>query len=306
MKVLPFLVSSARAVKWQAPLLRCHGEVITPGQAFTSWDYLSEVAVDFVFHVDHEILAAGVLGASPSPDAVTDVIRRTDVVLQVECASTQYRQLAMCRLTPGSMADSLSLLIPAGMVANDLILTASVVLREKAAWGDLSPRQAGSRMIGEDERWTVRLEGKGTSFPVSAFDFTGTGFPEGALWYVKMEPERLTDPFGAVVRLLINSGHPRSGQLLQPSDDGSAKDLSAMLEYDLLATMLETTAAIHVDDLSQDFEEGSLGMVLAQLSSVYFGESLPDLAAQIGRDRPAFRGLLQKQIEFLAHGGEER
>lgn len=306
MKVMPFLVANPESVVWEAPVLRCHNEVIAPGEFFTTWDYLSEISVELSFLADHEMLVAGVIGSAQPVEVIHDIVERTEVVLRVECPSTQYRQLVSRRLSPGRMTESVSMTIPRGVIANEIGLTASVVLRaEGASWNDLSPTQIGSRMIGDDGRWTVRLEGKGSSFPMSAFDFRGTGLPEGALWYLRMQPERLTDPFGAAVRLLVNSGHPRSSDLLKPPSESGPSDLPGMLRYDLLAMLLEAVAGLPPDDLAQDFEEGTLGMVLSQLAGVYFGESLPDLVAQMGRDHSRFRADLQKQLQFFSSDEED-
>lgn len=305
MKILPFHTAPAETVDWSPPRLACHREVIEPGQTFQTWDYLSEISVSLDFRIDAVGLAQAVLGPERGVHGHQEwLLAQTLVMLQVECPATQYRQFVDCQVPHGHRPGALSLTIPAGVVASEIVLTAAVVLRYPIPGaGPLVPDQAGSRLLVDQPRWSVTLEGKGSSFPLSAFDFEDTGYPETALWFLEMQPGRLEDPFASVVRLLVNTGHPRSADLLGGGDDG--RDLHEVLHYDVLATMLEAVAGLPECDLRVDFEEGSLGYVLGELTGLYLGLDLGDAAGQVASDLPAFKAELQRAVRFLGNRDEE-
>lgn len=301
MKILPYYTAPPDAVEWSVPQLACHNEVIEPGQTFQTWDYLSEIEVSLDCMIDAASLAKGVLGPDPDGTRTPDwLLAHTLVFLQVECPSTQYRQVVDCQVPlVGRQQRSLLLTIPAGVVANDLTLTAAVILRFPVPrTGPLVPSTAGNRLVLDEPHWRVTLEGKGASFPLSAFNFKGTGYPEGALWYLDMQAGRLRDPFMSVVRLLVNTGHPRSASLLSQSNEDD--DLPEIVQFDVLATMFEAMATLPEDDLRSDFEEGTLGRILQEHADVYLGKDLADVAGGIAGDLPAFRAELQRAVGFLA------
>lgn len=303
MKVMPFFVASPHALEWKAPELRCKSEVIGPDEHFRTWDYLSPVSVQLAFTLNADLLAGGVLGRTAEPSETARLLERSSVVLQVECPSTAFRQISEVTPQLNSPTGLVGLIIPAGEVANELSITAAVVLRtQNDEWGPLVPHLIGSRLVSEESRWTVTLEGKGSTFPVSAFDFEGTGYPEGALWYVYVQADRLADPFGSAVRLYVNSGHPRAASLLAAASEGG--DLPEMLRYDLLATMLESVVTLPESDLREVFEEGTLGFVLNQQTQLWLGQPLADLVGSMAYDLPKFRAELQNAIGFMRQTGE--
>lgn len=303
MKVMPFYVAGPHAVEWQTPELHCKNEVIGPGEFFRAWDYLSPISVHVGYTLNPALFVGGLLGRPANPSETATILARSSMVLQVECTSTQFRLISEAMPQVDAPTGVLSLIIPAGEVANEISISAAVVLgMQNEEWGPLVPHRIGSRLVSEEERWTVTLEGKGSAFPVSAFEFQGTGYPERALWYVSIQADRLSEPFGSAVRLYVNSGHPRSGSLLAEVTTGD--DLPEMLRYDLLGCMLESVVTVPESDLQEDFEEGSLGYVLDQQSQMWLGQRLPDLIGRMAYDVPGFRAELQSAIGFMRQSAE--
>ncbi len=282
---MPFRTADPESVVIGEPRLYVHDEVFGPRDPVNLWDYMSEVHVVSEIWVDEDAVLAST-GLSELGSLIATV--------QVDCVRTGFRGVATKALRADSPV-TVSVAIPPHTVAHELEVRSGLTLAH-----ELSPNphaiahRKGSRLFWEQKRMKFELEGQGGGFPVEAFDFETAGLPASAAWKLKFDADDLDQPFMAAVRLLVNSGHPRSADVLS----GSSGLVQSVVFHGILEQLLVTVADSTVEtDVS--FEEGTAGAVLNDLSNLYLGYALHEAIGRIRFDRSRELARLQDVSGFL-------
>lgn len=282
---MPFRTASPDAVSISDPQLRIQDEVFAPSDPVTLWDYLSSFSISSEFRVDDELLVestglpnVGVLAAT----------------VQIDCVHTGFRQLESRVLQPGS-ALTVSVHVPAHSVARSIEvrrgLTLAVDLPNSPA---TVAHRKGSRVFWEERRTKFELEGSGAGFPIEAFSFAAAGYPANAAWKLNFAADDLERPFMGAVRLLINTSHPLSSEMLS----GERGLIQSVVFHGILEQLLLTVADSEAET-NVAFEEGSVGAVLSDLTQTYLGRNLHDAVARLRSDRSAMLARIQDVTGFL-------
>lgn len=167
--------------------------------------------------------------------------------------------------------NTVSLSLDGSILGGDLNLRVSVILLENpgATPEDLGPTMIGSRLWENSVR--VRLEGAGSQFPTSAFDFEKAGFdPIHAMWKLDID-SALESHISSAVRLKLNSGHPRVAEYLADPNGKSQEEFQQFLRTDTVVQMIVFALNTDLAQLEEDSaEEGTLAETLRQMHDVYF------------------------------------
>ena len=231
-----------------------------------TWTDQSIVTVDFELEVDlSEVLRQTFPGSSIS---VSDPVLGT-VINWKSSRTGLHGASAPVILEDGSNSAHLSL--DGSILGGDLNLRASVILLEtpQVASGAPVPTMVGSRIWENSIR--VHLEGAGSQFPTSAFDFEKAGFlPTQAMWKVDIDSS-LDSHVSSAVRLKLNSGHPRVAEYLLDPNGKAQAEFQQFLRADTVVQMLTFALNADLAQLEEDSaEEGTLAETLKQLHDVYF------------------------------------
>lgn len=282
---MPFRTASPESVSISEPRLHVQDEVFGPRDPVNLWDYMSEIHVTSEFRVDEE----SVLASTGLPD-----LESLAATVQVDCVRTGFRRVASKGLRTGSPT-AVSVQVPAHTVAHELEVRSGLTLaHELLPNAQAIAHRKGSRLFWEQKRTRFELEGQGSGFPVEAFNFGSAGLPVDAAWKLNFDANDLERPFMAAVRLLVNSGHPRSSDILS----GSAGLVQSVVFHgvleQLLLTVADGDAATNVS-----FEEGTVGAVMDDLTHVYLGYGLHDAVQRLRLNRSLLLARLQGVSGFL-------
>ncbi|RSZ65430.1 hypothetical protein EAH68_01320 [Corynebacterium hylobatis] len=167
--------------------------------------------------------------------------------------------------------NTVNLSLDGSTLGGDLNLRASVILLENpgATPDDLGPTMTGSRLWENSIR--VQLEGAGSQFPTSAFDFEKAGYsPTHAMWRIDID-SALESHISSAVRLKLNSGHPRVAEYLLDPNGKTQAEFQQFLRADTVVQMLTFALNSDLAQLEEDSaEEGTLAETLKQMHDVYF------------------------------------
>lgn len=285
MRLMPFRTAAPESVSVGEPKLHIQGEVFGPGDPVSLWDYMTEVQITSEIRVDEEALLASTGLNSLESLAAT---------LQVDCVRTGFRRVRRKLLRPGSPA-TVSVEVPAHTVAFELEVRGGLTLAEELPGNaDAIAYRRGSRLFWEQKRTRFELEGQGGGFPVEAFDFEAAGLPATAAWKLSFSADDLERPFMAAVRLLVNTSHPRSADILS----GDSGLIQSVVFHDVLQQLLVAVAdgdsATH-----STFEEGTVGGVLNDLTHIYLGHGLRESVQRLRNNRSLALARLQDVTGFL-------
>lgn len=163
---------------------------------------------------------------------------------------------------------SLDIVIPAGLVADTLILEHSLVLHSAGA-GDnpLSAKETSSIVWQTNTRFL--LEGTGSMFPITMTEFNDFEGGKYAAWRVDWSKASL---FGSPsrVRLLINSRNQGFVKRISPEGDGLADQGSLeSLHLNVAESILRFAAKNHKELSANQFPDGSLGTYVRRFLQTY-------------------------------------
>lgn len=156
-------------------------------------------------------------------------------------------------------------------LGGDLVLRIAVVLLKNPDQfpNAVAPTRLGSRLW--EQTIKVQLEGDGSQFPVSAFDFKSTGFePGNAMWKLDVSGD-LDSHVSSAIRLKLNTGHPRIADYLANPEARENSEFGEFLRTNAIAQLLIYALNQDVTQLKLDAEEsGTLAETLIQLHDTYF------------------------------------
>ncbi|WP_147453975.1 hypothetical protein [Tessaracoccus antarcticus] len=282
---MPFRTANPGSVSVGEPRLHVQGEVFGPGDPVSLWDYMAEVRITSEIRVDEAALLAS---------TGLNRLESLAATLQVDCVHTGFRRVERKILRPGSPT-TVGVEVPAHTVAFELEVRGGLTLAEELPTNaDAIAYRRGSRVFWEQKRTRFELEGQGGGFPVEAFDFQAAGLPATAAWKLNFSADDLEKPFMAAVRLLVNTSHPRSAEILS----GDSGLIQSVVFHDVLEELLVTVADGDLATQS-NFEEGTVGGVLNDLTHTYLGHGLHESVQSLRNNRSLALTRLQDVTGFL-------
>ncbi len=282
LKILPHRTAGAECVSWGRWLVETDGSSPKPvDQLLRDWDYRTELAFSIAVEVDVDAVhkATGL-----SSD---DLIGLVGVI---DCQSAGRRFCTTLPCHPG--LNQLEVGVPAGTVADEVVLAAHLVLLE--ARGHKVPGVAyrsGSR-LAEGARERLILEGSGARFPTDAASFRALNLPE-SMWALKTVAESMSSVFNGSTKLLINSDIPESMGLLVGDVDSR---LQRFLQIDVARHLLQAASSLCLDlqELEGEWEEGSIGSVVENLTTNILHSDLVSMVQMLRDDPQTVEALLQE------------
>lgn len=193
----------------------------------------------------------------------------------------------------------LDLTLSGALLGGDLNLAACIVLLNPPSptVNDLGPTVIGSRLW--EKRLRVQLEGAGSQFPTSAFDFEKAGFaPARAMWKIDID-SALESHISSAVRLKLNTGHPRVAEYLADPTGKAQSEFQRFLRADTIIQMVTFALNSDLAQLETDAEEeGTLAETLVQMHKMYFpGFSIHSTKERF-RDDPSFIASTVQSVIF--------
>lgn len=256
-----------------------------------SWDYTTPISFGLTVDVEDPDALEASSGCS-----ATDLA----VVVLVDCASSGARYHRSVSLQELDGSPPLMVDVPVGVLANQVRLSAHVVLMCPLEPDGLRAARPSAR-LAESSTKSVVLEGDVHRFPTEAVSFKDLRL-EPAAWTVRVEYASLEDSFVGSVRLLLNTDHPAAATLLEVGDAGS-KPFHSFLRLDVVRQLVMTVAldqGLDLRDRLPDADgDGSLRAGLEALCETFLSMDLAS-AVQLARDDPArFERRAQAGVEFL-------
>ena len=273
--------------KWWA---RLNGERLEVADRLKGWDYEAALTFELQPSFDVDLLLRSTGLASAAELAVT---------LLLDCPSVGERWAESYLLSDylESDASAMEIAAPKGCLAQDVRLSAHVVLWDRRPHGgDGVASRPGSRLAWSDVQ-NVVLEGDGARFPTEEVSFEALGM-ERAAWTLRVTYDDLSEPFMSTVRLLVNRDHPAAPDLL--GGEASSELLQSALRMDVARQLFLVTAADSTRSGDEGpWEEGSVGHVLTGMANVFLKMEL-STALNLARSDPLrFERKVQAAFEFL-------
>lgn len=295
-RVFPHRIADGSSVNWGTWWLRLNGERRPAEELVNGWDYSTPLAFEIQPSVeDHGFLK------STGVEQLADC----EMVAIAECPSTGHRFVSRRSLAELASGSEQLLVVepPLGTIAQGVVLSQQIVLsRSVTPSADDIAWQRGARLaIGPRQR--VTLEGSAARFPTEAVPFSSLRFPE-ALWTLRSNWTDPEEALTSVVRLFINTEHPRSDALLEAGHPEHAL-LHSALEVDIVRQML---VGAQVDptqfrDPQRGWPDGSAGATLENLTQLFFGKPVHEMLTLQRTDPPAFEMLLQARMNMFGGTG---
>lgn len=197
------------------------------------------------------------------------------------------------KLTDG--LNQISAAVDGSLLGGDLQLRISVILinNPDSETTELAPTRFGSRLWEQAVR--VQLDGSGSQFPVSAFDFKKVGLnPKTALWQVEISGQ-LNSHVSSAVRLKLNSGHPRVEAYLNDPGSEENSEFGAFMKSDTITQLIVFTLNSDLEQLRLDAEEeGTFAEALLQIHGTHFPTTTLESTRDMFLDDP---GLISSTIQ---------
>ena len=231
-----------------------------------SWTLQSQVQASFEIRLDLQ----EVLRQASLPTGVDTPAATIGAVLNWKSSRTGLHGAS----TPQVLVDGLNEVatsLAGSLLGGDLTLRVGVILLDNPSpeTSPLAPSKTGSRLWENTVR--VQLEGDGSQFPTSAFDFEKANYlPSNAMWKIDIYPA-LDSHISSAVRLKLNNGHPRVLEYLKDPSNKDQDEFQKFLRADTIVQLLTFALNSDLPQLELDGEtEGTLAEALLQIHSTYF------------------------------------
>lgn len=154
------------------------------------------------------------------------------------------------------------------------------------------------------DRKRVVLEGDDSRFPVNVIDFSDAAMLQSAAgWMLTWQSREFEEPFGASMRLLVNSGEPGVRDAVVTGSESDAADvIRRSIRIDTARTLLGYgLGSDEFIEAATDYEEGTVGRAIADLIARIFG-SLDAGAVRAMRDEQPGEFDARIQAHLMADG----
>ena len=219
------------------------------------WSYFQtmEISVSVEVDVDKARVDLGL-----GPDA------RLGLVIIWTCTGTSLRGSSTISLLEGGQTTA-RLVLDGGNLRRDVRLECQVVLVQPslAPTSQFAPDAPGAILWAAAR--VVKLEGDGARMPILAVSFSRylTSASAGAMWWLRIEGDDLDAPADSALWLWINEESPIVMEMLNKPSSDKAKLTSHFMRLDLYRQLVDFGLKHDSFDLNTEYEEGSLGAVVA-------------------------------------------
>lgn len=136
----------------------------------------------------------------------------------------------------------------------------------------LAPSKPGSRLW--EASLKVQLEGDGSQFPTSAFDFKEVGYDHpDAMWRLNIS-DAIENHISSTVRLNLNTGHPRVAEYVTEPSSEKNEEFHRFLRMDITKQLLIFALQSDTEQLRINADEdGTLASTLLEIHNTYFPTS---------------------------------
>lgn len=170
------------------------------------------------------------------------------------------------------------------------------------------PRRAVAHLAGSslwNDAIEIRLQGDAPLFPIALIPFSGSSLPDRAAWYLELGADLHAAAMGAM-QLLVNQEHLTVAAAISQASSPSEVDraILSILRTDVIRTMLDRALTDEGFEMTESFEEESLGAVLQGLFRTFLSQYLiDDDLIEVRRIRTAdpaqFTTIVQAATEML-------
>lgn len=269
-RFLPYRTVGQSGVSWGGWWLERNGVREPLLDLLPGWDYSSTDRIGLTVEVN----ARDLLDATGH-----HTMELFELVAVADCPSMLRRFVTKHRLTTEQdQALDLTIALPAGSVAQKIVLSSFVLLAEDINAAPRVASRRGSRLASGPQR-TVLLEGDASRFPTEAVSFSALRY-EGAPWTISAVFDGLDDSFMGSVRLLVNEDHELGRAVLaQPVEH----HLERRLKLEVLRSLI---GAISANGLGDDdhYPPDSVGEVVDSMSKLFLNRSLSEAVQMYERD----------------------
>lgn len=253
--------------------------------AVPDWDYFSSLRVERQIHLDPDAIRRQ--SGLADQDLISGV-----VIWQSTWTGLRGSSPPVDVIGPSATVE---LELDGAQLGGELVLETRVItFPGPGSRPKIVAHRPGSILWTHTDR--LALEGTGSRFPLLPTDFTQSGFARGrdGLWSLFVESSDLSASALGVMRLYVNSSHPRIAAMLASDPEADTRQLRAFMRYDVARQLL--AVALHHDELVLDdsYPDASLGAVLVRLVRL-FHRPLDELQIQ-NRNAP---GDLESEFQAL-------
>lgn len=195
-------------------------------------------------------------------------------------------------------ANILDFTIPANETGGTLSISPTVILRKPAVLphDSMAPSRIGSRLWSTS--YSIHLEGGGSQFPISAYDFNEVGLePRDVMWKIEISNE-LEYHISSAIRIHLNTGHPRVTKYLKDSLAAENLEFGLFLKYEIILQLL--IFAFQQDPLyirESGNEDSTLAQALLEVHGTYFpNQSFEETRQQFTEDPSRVFATIQARI----------
>jgi hypothetical protein len=247
-----------------------------------------EISVTVDVDVDAVLLALG-LGS----DA------KLGLVIIWTCAATSLRGSSTIAVLDGGETTA-RLGLDGGNLRRDVRLECQVVLvQPSVAPSSLFAPDAPGAILWAAAR-LVKLEGSGARLPILAVSFSKhlTSVSAGAMWWLRIEGDDLDAPADSALWLWINEESPIVREMLNKPNSERSKLTSHFMRLDLYRQLVAFGLEHDLFNLDAEYEEGSLGAVIAAPLRL-FNDDSATLRARYRDDPQRLEAELQARVGGL-------
>lgn len=179
--------------------------------------------------------------------------------------------------------------VDGSVLGGDLRLRISVILINNPSpdLTVLAPTRFGSRLW--EQAVHVQLDGAGSQFPVSAFNFKEIGLrPYSALWHVEISGQ-LDSHVSSAVRLKLNSGHQRVEKYLQDPASEENAEFGTFMRADTISQLIIFALNSNAEQLRLEAEEkGTFAEALLEIHGMHFPTMSLESTRELFMSDPGF------------------
>ena len=256
------------------------------GDALDDWDYASDLRFGVESSVDPSAIRTCLNGYAPAV---------VHLVGTVDCRATFRRFVSATPLNENG-AGTLSIHVPRGMAAGQVVLTQHLVLGRDLPGGQWWMAQRKGARLAADDPMRVSLEGGPERFPTESLSFKAAGLDD-IPWKLQLDATDPYSSFRGAVRLLVNTDHPAGRALLDPANP-LFEALSSVVKATTLHQLL---GSVTIDGLaeSEDADPDSVVAALSGLANVWLGLDLAEASRLLHDDPVAFWDRLSARTDLL-------
>jgi len=170
----------------------------------------------------------------------------------------------------------------------------------------MDPGEVGNRLTPKltgtilwQDRFSTRLEGSGSLFPIEVIDFESAGLPDGSAWLLEWDPSNLNSATLGSLRLFVNKNHENVLSAFTGNSESKQLILSAA-KYDALRTLIDSALEHSEFDPHADYPPGTVGNTIRTAVQIAFpAQTVGNIRGLRAQDSGEYLARIQSSIQFL-------